>query len=163
MGIEFEHLRKVLDAYGQRFIELYRANMEQSGRPASGDLANSLHSTVVVDSYAISVDISLLEYWKYIEKGTMPHWTPISPLIRWATFKIDRIMPRPLANGKLPTPTQLAYAVQHKIADSGTEGKPDFARSLDSVWAEFQQAVGDAITADVTGDIDYILHVLASP
>lgn len=158
IDIEWRHLEGVLREYGERLVELYRANMVESGRPASGALADSLHTEVVVGDTTIGVDLSLLDYWKYIEHGTRPHWAPIAPLKEWVQVK--RILPRPMANGKLPTPTQLAYMVQHKIAMEGTEGKDDLSRALQQTWAELAQRVADAITEDIGDQLDYVLRRL---
>lgn len=154
--LEWTALRAVLERYGQRLTELYRANMQQSGRPASGALADSLRTEVVVGERAIAVDLSLLDYWKYIEHGTKPHWAPIAPLKEWVTVK--PLLPRPNAKGKLPTPTQLAYMVRWKIHEKGTEGTDDLSRALQQTWEEFAQAVADAVTEDVTADLDWIMR-----
>ena len=158
IDIEWTHLEEVLRQYGERLVALYRENMERSGRPASGDLAQSLHTEVVAGDTTIGVDLSLLEYWKYIEHGTSPHWAPIEPLRRWVEVK--RMLPRPMANGKLPTPNQLAHMVQWKIAREGTEGKDDLSRALQQTWDEFGQAVADAVTLDISHEIDYVLSYL---
>ena len=71
---------------------------------------------------------------------------------------VKPLLPRPMANGKLPTPTQLAYMVQHKIAMEGTEGKNDLERSLEAVWAEMQEAIGDAISEDLAAGLEVILR-----
>lgn len=163
MDIRFDNLRRVLADYGERLVAAYRANMEASGRPASGALADSLHTEVVAEDWVIAVDLSLLEYWKYIEHGTAPHWVPIDALKQWASVKATRMKLRPMRNGRLPSPTQLAYMVRNKIAQEGTQGKDDLTRSLEETWAQFEHAIGDAITADVAADLDYVLHVLTKP
>ena len=159
----WEHTLDVLNRYGERLVALYRENMEESGRPASGRLADSLRTTVSLENggRTLAVDLSLLDYWKYIEGGTGPHWVPIAALKEWVEVK--PVLPRPLANGKLPTTTQLAYMVQHKIAREGTEGRNDLERSLDEVWAEFQEAIGDAVSADLADGLDFILRRWALP
>lgn len=163
IDIEWVHLEGVLREYGERVVSLYRENMRESGRPASGALADSLRTEVVAGGTTIAVDLSLLEYWKYIEHGTRPHWAPIGPLKEWV--KVKRLLPRP--NSKIP-PTltlekaqeRIAYAVRWKIHEEGTEGKDDLSRSLQQAWAEFAQRVADAVTADIGDNLDYILRRL---
>lgn len=163
IDIEWRHLEGVLREYGERLVELYRANMVESGRPASGALAESLHTEVVVGDTTIAVDLSLLDYWKYIEHGTRPHWAPIGPLKEWV--KVKRLLPRP--NDKIP-PTlslekaqeRIAYAVRWKIHEEGTEGKDDLSRALQQTWAELAGRVADAITLDIGESIDYVLRRL---
>lgn len=160
-GLKWEHLQEVLTRYGQRAVELYRANLTESGRPASGALAESLHTEVIVGDRAIGVDFHVLDYWKYIEHGTRPHWAPIAPLREWVEVK--PLLPRPLANGKLPTPTQLAYMVQHKIAREGTQGKDDLGRALQETWDTFARDVSEAVTADIEESLDWVLSYLLVP
>lgn len=153
-GIQWAHLQEVLTRYGEKAVELYRANLQESGRPASGALSESLHTEVVVGDRAIGVDFHVLEYWKYIEHGTRPHWAPIAPLKRWVEVK--PLLPRPLASGKLPTTTQLAYMVQHKIAREGTEGRDDLGRALQETWDTFAAAVSEAVTADIAESLVWV-------
>ena len=51
--------------------------------------------------------------------------------------------------------------MQWKIAQEGTEGKPNFQSALDAAWEEFEEAIGEAITLDIGEDVDYVLSVLA--
>lgn len=160
-GIQWEHLQEVLARYGEKAVDLYRANLQESGRPASGDLSESLHTEVVVGDTSIGVDFHVLDYWKYIEHGTRPHWAPIAPLKRWVEVK--PVLPHPMANGKLPTPTQLAYMVQHKIAREGTQGKDDLGRALQETWDTFARDVSEAVTADIAENLDWVLSYLLVP
>ena len=161
IDLEWRHLREVLERYGETAVALYRQNLTESGRPASGALGDSLRTVVVAGDTEIAVDLSLLEYYKYIEHGTKPHWAPIAPLKEWVQVK--KLLPRPLPNGKLPTPTQLAYMVQHKIAQEGTQGKDDLGRALQETWERMAQDISDAITADISEDLDYVLGFLLVP
>lgn len=97
---EFPKVAEVLERYGREFIEQYKINLVQSGRPASGRLAESLNYQVSIGTNVYAVDISLLDYWKYIESGTRPHWPPVSAIREW--IKVKPVIPRPMANGKLP-------------------------------------------------------------
>ena len=155
--IQWPHLQAVMERYGETWAALYKRNMEESGRPASGALADSIATEVKVDDRSIGVEVSLLEYWKYIEHGTRPHWAPIAPLKEWV--RVKPLLPRPMANGKLPTPDQLAYMVRWKIHEEGTEGKDDFSRALQETWAQFAQEVADAVTADIAADLDWVLRM----
>lgn len=162
IDLEWTHLREVLERYGETARELYRQNLTESGRPTTqNSLINSLRTEVVVGETSIAVDLSLLDYYKYIEHGTRPHWAPIAPLKEWVSVK--PLLPRPLANGKLPTPTQMAYMVQHKIAKEGTVGKNDLGRALEETWARMAQDISDAITLDIEAELDYVLSYLLVP
>jgi len=50
------------------------------------------------------------EYARYVEGGTEPHYPPIEPLKRWA--------------GRVLGDESIAYALQKKIGEEGTEPQP---------------------------------------
>lgn len=61
------------------------------------------------------------DYAKWVDRGSAPHWMPIGPLLGWAR--------RTLGD------ESAAYAVQHKIAEQGTEGINFMQRSHDAIKA----------------------------
>lgn len=166
IDLEWTHLREVLERYGETARELYRQNLTESGRPTTqNSLINSLRTEVVVGETSIAVDLSLLDYYKYIEHGTRPHWAPIAPLKEWV--RVKPLLPRPISGRKLPTPEQLenaaAYAVRWKIHEEGTVGKNDLGRALEETWARMAQDISDAITLDIEAELDYVLSYLLVP
>lgn len=62
----------------------------------------------------------------FIEFGTKPHWAPLAPLKAWAERKL-RAKFRP--KDRAAAADRLAYAVQRKIAERGTEGRFFFRRA----------------------------------
>jgi hypothetical protein len=58
-------------------------------------------------------------------------------------------MPRPLKNGKLPTPEQLDYLIRRKIAVFGTKGQPDLTDSVEDMNRAFQERIAAALAHDV--------------
>jgi len=152
--IQFPKTTEVLERYGQEFIELYKRNLVASGRPASGDLINSLRYEVKMDRQAFAVDIHLKDYWKYIEDGTRPHWPPVDAIRRW--IEVKPIIPRPMANGKLPTTNQLAYLIGRKISRVGTEGKDDFQRASDEIFNRMEMSIALAVTEDLEAQVALI-------
>lgn len=151
---EFPKVAEVLERYGKEFIELYKLNLVQSGRPASGKLAESLSYHVNLGTNVYAVDISLLEYWKYIENGTRPHWPPVSAISEW--IKVKPVIPRPFENGKLPTESQLAFLIARKISRVGTEGINDFQRANDEVFARMEMSLAEAVTEDLQRQVSVI-------
>lgn len=151
---EFPKVAEVLERYGKEFIELYKLNLVQSGRPASGKLAESLSYHVNLGTNVYAVDISLLEYWKYIENGTRPHFPPVSAIREW--IRVKPVIPRPFANGKLPTESQLAFLIARKISRVGTEGINDFERAGDEVFARMEMSLAEAVTEDLQRQVSVI-------
>ena len=101
------------------FKEAYKQHIESSGHNASGNLANSMTWDVEENGNHYIITLTLPEYARYVEEGTKPHWPPIDSIKKW--IRIKPVMPRPLANGKLPTENQLAYLISRKISLKGTK------------------------------------------
>ena len=151
---EFPKVYDVLERYAKEFIEQYKINLVQSGRPASGRLADSLSYKVDMGANVYAVDISLLDYWKYIESGTRPHWPPVSAIREW--IKVKPVIPRPMANGKLPTESQLAFLIGRKISRVGTEGINDFQRANDEIFSRMEMSLAEAVTEDLQRQVSII-------
>ena len=151
---QFPKVAEVLERYGAEFIELYKLNLVESGRPASGKLAASLSYKVVLNECTFAVDISLLDYWKYIENGTRPHFPPISAIRDW--IRVKPVLPRPFSNGKLPTESQLAFLIARKISRVGTEGTNDFERANKELFDRMQMSIAEAVTEDLQRQVSAI-------
>ena len=151
---DFPKVAEVLERYGKEFIELYKVNLAMSGRPASGRLSNSLNYKVSIGTNVYAVDISLLDYWKYIESGTRPHWPPFDAIREW--IKVKPVIPRPFANGKLPTESQLAFLIGRKISRVGTEGINDFERANQEIFSRMEMSIAEAVTEDLQRQVSII-------
>lgn len=104
------------------FVNELKAKLESNGTNASGELSKSINGIVKFDGKYLIVSIRLNEYWKYIEYGTNPHFPPVDKIREW--IRVKPVLPRPLANGKLPTENQLAFLIGRKISKFGTKPKP---------------------------------------
>lgn len=145
--ISFDNLRQVLEEYGQAVRNGYQDALIRSNRIAGGELLNSVEFVVNQGERSFSVVLTLMDYWKYVEEGTRPHWPPSSAILKWIEAK--PVLPRPDKNGKLPTPKQLAYLISRKIAKDGTKGSHDLQKTLDSLNAEYVQRISEAFAKDV--------------
>ena len=157
---EFPKVAEVLERYGAEFIELYKSNLVASGRPASGKLAESLSYHVDLGTNVYAVDISLLEYWKYIENGTRPHFPPVSAIRDW--IRVKPVIPRPFENGKLPTESQLAFLIARKISRVGTEGTNDFERASKEIFDRMLMSLAEAVTEDLQRQVSVIFTDFAT-
>ena len=89
---------------------------------------------------------------------TEPHWPPPSAILKWIMAK--PVLPRPMKNGKLPTPQQLAFLIGRKIAVFGTEGIPDLTDSVQDMNTAFRERIAEALAADMGG---YIRKLVREP
>lgn len=157
--IDTSHLRAVLMEYGIAVRNLYQDRLILHDRIASGKLLNSVDNVRVdFDGTTYEVKLDLAEYWRYVEMDTEPHWPPPGALLKWISYKIS--MPRPMKNGKLPTPEQLDFLIRRKIAVFGTEGIPDLTDSVQDMNTAFQKRIAEALAADMGG---YIRKLVREP
>ena len=153
-----ENLRAVLEEYGVAVRNLYQDRLILHDRIATGELLNSVDTRVEYDGQAYEVKMDLADYWRYVEMDTKPHWPPPSAILSW--IKAKPVIPRPLKNGKLPTPEQLAFLIGRKIAVFGTKGQPDLTDSVEDMNKAFQERIAAALAKDVGS---YIRTLVRTP
>lgn len=146
----------VLQEYAVAVRNLYQDRLILHDRIATGDLLNSCEVRVDFNGTAYEVKMQLADYWRYVEMDTEPHWPPPSAILKWIRAK--PVLPRPLKNGKLPTPEQLAFLIGRKIAVFGTEGHPDLTDSVQDMDKQFEERIKAALVADFTGYIRKIVR-----
>ena len=111
---------------------------------------------VVQDGKAIEVQLTLQDYWKYIEDGTRPHFPPLDRILEW--IRVKPVIPRPDDKGRIPTPQQLAYLIGRKINEEGTEGSKDLHDALEVINAEYRERIAAALGHDMQ---NYIRKIVA--
>lgn len=124
------------------FVEIYKANLTRADARASGKLIDTIKGQVNYDGKFVTVDIVLQDYWKYVEGGRRPgKFPPIDKIREW--IRVKPVLPRPMANGKLPTENQLAFLISRSIAEKGIKPRPVLKESLNTF--QLAQKVGDQI------------------
>ena len=153
-----DNLQKVLEEYAVAVRNLYQDRLILHDRIASGKLLNDIRAHVEYDGQTYEVQLDLWNYWRYIEMDTEPHWPPPSAILKW--IQIKPVLPRPMKNGKLPTPQQLAYLIGRKIAVFGTKGIPDLTDSVEDMNKAFRERIAAALAQDMGG---YIRKLVSNP
>ena len=95
------------------------ASAISGGFEMQGSVLDVLRGIVGADSSIEYEGTAASTYVNYVEQGTRPHWPPIKPLKLWALRKL--------------LDERIGYAVQWKIARSGTQGAHMFQRAWDGV------------------------------
>ena len=135
----------VLEAYMKEFENLYKSKLEE--RRATGRLIKSIKTKYEVNGSVYEVSVDLENWWYWIEHGRKPtskgKHCPIEPIISWVRAK--GIVPREV-NGKLPTETQLAYAIRHKIDTEGYNGGQYMQKTLDEINDKYTKLLQEALT-----------------
>ena len=145
---EFPNLERVLNEYGTAIVENYKRALTDKNVNASFDLYNSVKYIVESDNGRFEVNIELMDYFIHIERGRKAgKFPPISKIEEW--IKIKPVLPRPMANGKLPTTKQLAFLISRSIAENGIEPKPLLQDRVDNVNLVFWKDIEDAVVKDL--------------
>ena len=135
----------VLEDYMKEFESLYKSKLDE--RRASGSLIKSIKTKYEVNGSVYEVSVDLENWWYWIEHGRKPtskgKHCPIEPIISWIRAK--GIVPREI-NGKLPTETQLAYAIRHKIDTEGYSGGQYMQQTLDEINGKYTKLLQEALT-----------------
>lgn len=142
----WENTINILQEYGEKFVELYKQNLENSGRKATGNLINSISTRIETGDYKLEVFINLEDYYQYVENGrSAGSFPPVDKIKEWIQAK--PILPRE-ENGKLPTEEQLAFLIGRKIQREGFEGTHDLQKTKDALQIEFETRIQEALKED---------------
>lgn len=154
--MNWDNLTKVLNEFGQLLVTEYKEALILNDKNASDGLYNSVK--YILDNKTkgqLSINLELMDYWKYVENGRKAgKWPPISAIQRW--IEIKPVLPRPMANGKLPTNEQLAFLIARKIGLEGIAPQPLLKQSLDNVMDVMMEFIEEAIVKDIQTDLDII-------
>lgn len=158
-NIEFNNVESVLNDFGKYLVEEYKEQLILNDVNASDGLYNSVRYIFNKNGGTFEVSLELAHYWKYVENGRKAgKWPPISKIKDW--IEIKPVLPRPMANGKLPTTNQLAYLIARKIGLEGIAPRPLLQRSVDNVWEVFEEFIAEAFAKDLETEIEIILETL---
>lgn len=152
--IQFPNVERVLREYGERVAELYKRNLIESDALASEKLLRSVKYVLKVGGKSYEVQLKLEDYWKYLERGTKPHWPPVSAIRQWV--RVKPVLPRPDALGRKPTEDQLAYLIGRKIAREGTEGTWDLSDAVKAANREFEGKLIEASALDLQSTAQWL-------
>ena len=128
----------------------YQAELNALNINATGNLQN-VDFDVEVSGNTYKIYLILQDYWKFVEKGRLPGSFPnIGQLQQW--IQIKQILPRPMANGKLPTEKQLVYMIGKSIKEKGIPAKPALAnasKKKDVRLNKIKEAVGKSLDKEI--------------
>lgn len=153
-ALTMPHVEAVLHEYAETVRDLYKEKLVEADRLASEDLYNSIEAQVVVNGTEYLVQIRALDYWKYVEWDTKPHWPPVQSLLRW--IRVKPVLPR--SGGSVPRPEQLAYLIGRKIAREGTKGSHDLALASTETNRRFRDAINEALAQDAQQFVTVWIH-----
>lgn len=157
--IDLPHVQAVMEEMAIAIRNEYQDNLIRNDRIASGDLLNNIEYEITRGDFTYTIYVKMKDYWYYVENGRKAgKWPPIDNILNW--IKIKPVLPRPNAEGKLPTPQQLAFLIARKIGEEGTEGTQDLRKATDTIWDNFEDRLYEAIDEDVDAAFIQIFHYL---
>lgn len=146
--ISFDNTRAVLLEYAEALQHAYLNKLIDNDHFATCGLAQSVKYEVQMYDRIISVNFELNKYWQWVEEGRKPgKFPPISSILQWVLDK--PVIPRPDANGRIPSPKSLAFLIARKIANEGTKGTHDLEQSSEQILTQFQNSIQEAVMLDV--------------
>lgn len=157
----FDNVRKVLNEFGNLLVDTYRDKLTKEKVNASKTLYNSISYIVEGDGANFIVKLKLEDYWRKVEEGTKPkeEWVSTQKLIEW--IKIKPVIPRPFANGKLPTTKHLANLISRKIYFKGIKPRPLLQQSIDDVFDEIKERLEEALIKDIESEFEIIKGIMS--
>lgn len=155
----FENTIEALQRYGQAFVNQYKANLELSGRRASGKLLESINTTVTIGNNNIQLILNMADYAKWIEEGRPAtsgggDGSLYDKILEW--IKVKPVLPRE-RNGKLPTEKQLAYLITRKIHREGYSGSHDIVKTKFQLENVYKLIIKEALKKDFINEYKDLL------
>lgn len=152
--IKWDNLYRVLNEYADYFVQVAQDNIQANGNYASGQLSQTMgeEREITFENDYLSVKVSLMDYWVYLENGTGPHMPPIDAIRRWVEVKFN-----------VPEIEGIAWAVANKIKKEGTDAHPFFEQSKSVALEQFENSIAYALQEDMLGYMeDTVLNDLAN-
>ena len=114
--IGWVRLEKVLNQYGEYLVKELRSEMKKNKSNASYALSDSIEYKVFIKDRGGStrywVEITLLDYWKYVDEGRGPgRMPPVEKIAEWIRVKPVKIKPL----SRAAAVESLSYAIQKTI------------------------------------------------
>ena len=161
--IDLTELQQVLQDLANDIRDNYKEHLQfndrytEKGVPTgySQRLIDSVKTQVVVGDNAYEVTMTLNDYWKYVEDDTRPHFPPVSKILEWVNIK--PVIPRPDANGRIPSPKSLAFLIGRAISERGTKGSHDLEKVKDGVIPMYRERIAAALGHDMENYIRKIV------
>ena len=157
---DFPATRAVLNDLAADIKDGYIDKLTLDDHIASGDLADTMVAKVIEGDMEFTVALDMLPYWKYLEEGTRPHWPPRGAILRW--IEVKPVIPRPGPDGRIPSPQQLAYLIQRKIGEEGTEATHSLEKTKDAILPFYKEQIRKAVMEDSRNMVERIIHSLGS-
>ena len=125
--------------------------MDQAGYDKSGELYN-FKEVIEYKGNLFELSVLVPDYFTYAENGRGPgKMPPVNKILKWIEFK--HLVPRS-NSGKVPTTTQLAFAISKHIAKYGTEGKHLLQQTIDATYDTLVDRLVEVIADNIENELE---------
>lgn len=152
--MDFYNLETALQNYIKEVAELYKNKLKRDNKKATGELINSVRAELDIDGNLYICELSLVDYYKWVEDGSRPHWPPPDAIKKW--IKDKPILPREV-DGIKPTNDQLAYLIGRKIARKGISAGLQLSETIEELNTKWLPMIEDALTKDIEKYLEEIM------
>ena len=152
--IELVNFAKVLNDFSIELQREYTNELVYKDKLSSRNLLESVEVvTIEKDNTHYQVVFRALDYWKYIEEGSVytTKRPPFQAILNWVRMK--PIVPTPNKKGYVPTEKGLAYIIREHIFKHGIKANPILENTVNSLFNEYKTLFVEAIKKDMTKTI----------
>lgn len=147
----FTNTASALRTYGGLIASRLSQGLKDSNSDASGKLDESIKFKVSSKSNKLTMDLSMLDYYEFVDEGRKPgRMPPTRPILEWLSYPNvkDKVGVSGLEDSKLQG---LAFAIAKKIGREGTKGTNFYTNVINSrlVTQDLDKAVTNAISEDI--------------
>lgn len=147
---DLTQIKEIRDICTQ-ICDVYRNKMDQAGYDKNGELYN-FKEIVEYKGNLFELSVSVPDYFTFAENGRRPgKMPPINNILKWVEFK--HLVPRSI-NGKVPTTTQLAFAISKHIAKYGTQGKHLLQQTIDATYDTLVDRLVEVIADKIENELE---------
>ena len=155
------NLTQALRRVGGLTVQRLSQGLKENNSDASGELDSSIEFKIKQTSKGIDLNISMLDYWEFVDKGRKPgKQPPISNILKWLTYPNVRDKIRGgQSDAPIENPESLAFLIAKKIGREGTKGT-DFATNVFEsklIEKELPDLVLNAVFEDANLVIDELI------
>ena len=154
--LKFDNVNSVLEEYAEKFADLYKRKLTADDKKASGDLIDSIKTSIQTNGETLEVKLETADYYTFVEKGRKPggKFPPLNVIEEWIQ---DKRIRRENRGGRLPTQKQLAFLIGRKIAEEGIKPGNYEINTIKELNDIYVEKTKDALDIDLE---EYQLKVL---
>lgn len=147
---DLTQIKEIRDICTQ-ICDVYRNKMNQAGYDKNGELYN-FKEIVEYQGNLFELSVLVPDYFTFAENGRGPgKMSPVNKILKWIEFK--HLVPRS-NSGKVPTTTQLAFAISKHIAKYGTEGKHLLQETIQSTYNNLVDRLVEVIADNIENELE---------